>query len=478
MFFREFYDEGLAQASYMIADPHAGEALVIDPRRDVQTYLDTAAREEVRITAVTETHIHADYLSGARELAAASGATLLLSGDGGSDWSYAGLNGFKHKLLHDGDPISIGGVRIRALHVPGHTPEHLAFLVYDGAQAPEPMMLISGDFVFVGDVGRPDLLEQAVGVAGSADAGARAMFESLRTKFMTLPDFVQVWPGHGAGSACGKAMGAVPSTTVGYERRMAWWAPYVRDGDRDGFVHELLDGQSDAPAYFARMKTMNRDGVPLLDGLPQPVAMDANALALALADNATIVDVRDARSFARSHIKGAVNVPDGDKFSTWCAWIVPADKPVILAAPAARVPDLVQRLVRVGIDEVHGFVSPDIEGVARAGLKVVDAERAHTLWKTDGGMILDVRNRGEFGIEHIPGATQIAAGRIIREMDRVPRDRTVVVHCASGARAAVASSVLVARGYENVVCMTGGLADWQQHGYPLESGSEKTAASA
>jgi hydroxyacylglutathione hydrolase len=476
LFFREFYDDGLAQASYLIADPHAGVALVVDPRRDAQPYLDLAEREELRIVAVTETHIHADYLSGARELAAATGATLVLSGEGGPNWSYAGLNGSAHRLLRDGDTIDIGDVRVRALHTPGHTPEHLAFAVYDGAASADPMLLLSGDFVFVGDVGRPDLLEQAVGVAGSADAGARQMFESLRSKFLTLPDFVQVWPGHGAGSACGKAMSAVPSTTVGYERRFSWWAPFLRNDDVEGFVDELLDGQSDAPTYFARMKTMNRDGVPVLGRLPQPAPMDAKSAASALAGGATILDARDAASFAKSHIKGAVNVPDGDRFSTWSAWIVPADKPVILAAPASRVPDLVRRLIRVGIDDVRGHVAPEADGLPRATMTFVDAGRAHDMWQSGAAAIIDVRNRGEYAVEHIPGAVQIAGGRIVREIDRVPRDRPLVVHCASGGRAAVAASALAAHGFENITCMTGGLADWHERGFPLESGLEKTAA--
>lgn len=454
----------------MVADPHTGVALVVDPRRDIQVYLDAAEREEVRIVAVTETHIHADYLSGARELAVASSATIMLSGQGGADWSYSGLDGVAHRDLHDGDSIALGDVRVRVLHVPGHTPEHLAFLVYDGEHAIEPMLMLSGDFVFVGDVGRPDLLEQAVGVAGSADTGARAMFESLRSKFVTLPDFIQVWPGHGAGSACGKAMSAVPSTTVGYERRMAWWSPFVRDGDINGFVCELLDGQSDAPTYFARMKRMNRDGVPLLRDLPQPRALDASAVVAALAGGATLLDVRDTASFAHSHITGAVNVPDGDRFSTWSAWIMPPDKAVILVAAAARVPDLVRRLVRVGIDDIRGHIAPVVDGLPMSGSPLVDAERAHALWQSDGAMIVDVRNRSEFGLEHIPNAVHIAAARIVREIDRVPRDRPVVVHCETGGRAAVAASALVARGYNNVVCMTGGISEWHDRGFPLESG--------
>jgi hydroxyacylglutathione hydrolase len=472
MFFREFYDEGLAQASYVVGCPESGEALVVDPRRDIQAYLDLAEREDLRIVAVTETHIHADYLSGARELAAATGATLYLSGCGGPDWAYGGLDAFKHVLARDGFVLTLGNVRVKALHTPGHTPEHLSFLVFDGADTVEPMLLLSGDFVFVGDVGRPDLLEQAVGVAGSADAGARTMYASLREKFLSLPDFVQVWPGHGAGSACGKALSAVPSSTVGYERRMSWWSHDLRAGDEDGFVRELLDGQPDAPTYFARMKRMNRDGMPILHALPTPAAMDGVALLEALVDGATVIDTRDIDAFAAGHIAGAVNVPDGNKFSTWSAWIVPADAPIVLACSSARVNDLVRRLVRVGLDNVVGWISPDAPGLTRVPLPLATVNDVHTRMLAGDIDIFDVRNAGEYRLEHIPGATQLSAGRIVRMIESVPRDRTVVVHCETGARASVAASALAAHGYANVLCMTGGVYEWQQRGYPLESGAQ------
>jgi hydroxyacylglutathione hydrolase len=469
MFFREFYDEGLAQASYVVGCPKSGEALVVDPRRDIQAYLDLAEREDLRIVAVTETHIHADYLSGARELAAATGATLYFSGCGGPDWAYGGLDAFKHVIVRDGFVLALGDVRVNVLHTPGHTPEHLSFLVFDGADAVEPMLLLSGDFVFVGDVGRPDLLEQAVGVAGSADAGARTMYASLREKFLTLPDFVQVWPGHGAGSACGKALSAVPSSTVGYERRVAWWSHDLRSGDADGFVRELLDGQPDAPTYFARMKHMNRDGMPILHALPSPVAFDAAGLRAAAKDGATVIDTRDIDAFAASHIVGAVNVPDGNKFSTWTAWIAPADAPIVLVCAPARVGDLVRRLVRVGLDNVVGWISPDAPGLTKVPLARANPDEVRARMLAGDVAIFDVRNAGEYRLEHIPGSTQLSAGRIVRMIDSVPRDRAVVVHCETGARASVAASALASHGYENVLCMTGGVYEWQQRGYPLES---------
>ncbi|MCH8127844.1 MBL fold metallo-hydrolase, partial [candidate division KSB1 bacterium] len=213
MFFQRIYEDGLAQASYLIGCQETGTALVIDPKRDIDTYLEIADRENLRITHITETHIHADFLSGARELKAATGAELLLSAEGGSDWLY----GYDHIGLKDGDLFKFGNIKVEVMHTPGHTPEHISFLVNDMQSGDVPVMFFSGDFVFVGSVGRPDLLEKAAGIAGTQEQGARQLFQSLK-KFKALPDHVQVIPGHGAGSACGKALGAVPATTVGYEK--------------------------------------------------------------------------------------------------------------------------------------------------------------------------------------------------------------------------------------------------------------------
>src|SRR5690554_6438395 len=223
MYFEQFYDTDLGQGSYMIGCQQAGVAAVIDPRRDIEVYLAAAAAKGLRIVAVSETHIHADYLSGSRELVAATGAALHLSDEGGPDWLYP----FPHEPLLHGSTFEVGNVRFEAVHTPGHTPEHVMFLVSDLARSPEPVIALTGDFVFVGDVGRPDLLDEAAGQVDTRFEGTRRLFESLRTRFVTLPDHVQVWPGHGAGSACGKALGAVASSTVGYEKLTAWWAGHV-----------------------------------------------------------------------------------------------------------------------------------------------------------------------------------------------------------------------------------------------------------
>lgn len=474
MFFRQIYEEGLAQASYVVGCQESGEALVVDPRRDVEVYLEEAQRQGLRIVAVTETHIHADYLSGARELAAATGATLYLSDEGGEDWKYRGLEGFDYAPLKNGSEIRLGNVRLTALHTPGHTPEHLSFLVTDGATADEPGILLSGDFVFVGEVGRPDLLERAAGVAGSAQTGARQMFESLKEKFLRLPDYVQVWPGHGAGSACGKALGAVPSTAVGYERRFAWWADCLREGDQEGFVKALLEGQPEAPSYFARMKRLGRDGMPILGALPAPRPLEPGEFRRLLSEGGMLVDTRDKRAFAGGHLRGSVNVPAGKNFSSWAAWVVPADKPLVLLAGPEQALDLVPKLVRVGLDRVAGYI-PHLEGYAgelEAALQV-SADEARALWERGEAAVLDVRAADEYRAGHIPGALNVYAGRIMESQGSIPRDKAVVVHCAAGDRSSLAVSALTAAGHRNLLNLTGGIKQWREQGYPLENGSEK-----
>src|SRR6476620_5692052 len=263
MFFRRFYDDQLAQASYLIGCQATGESLVVDPNRHLEPYLRGAEAEVFRITHATETHIHADFVSGARELAHRTGARLLLSDEGGEDWRYRYAAEAGAQLLRDGDTFRVGHLAVRVVHTPGHTPEHVIFLVTDGAAATEPMGALTGDFVFVGDVGRPDLLERAARIAGTMETGARQLFQSLQ-RLGGLPDYLQVWPGHGAGSACGKSLGAVPQTTLGYERRFNWAFGFTSE---DEFVRAVLAGQPEPPRYIAEKKRNTRDR-PQLRNLP------------------------------------------------------------------------------------------------------------------------------------------------------------------------------------------------------------------
>ena len=266
MILRRFYNDQLAQASYLLACDTTRQALVVDPNLDLRQYVDAAAAEGLTIVCVTETHIHADYVSASRQLAALTGAQLALSAEGGSDWTYRVSERLAGQTtwLHDGDELAIGTLTVRAIHTPGHTPEHMAFLVTDTTVADRPVGLLSGDFIFVGDVGRPDLLERAAGVANTMRQSARDLYASLE-RAATLPDYLQLWPGHGAGSACGKALGALPQSTLGYERIAN---PALRHGNEAAFVADILSAQPEPPRYFARMKRVNRDGMPDATGRP------------------------------------------------------------------------------------------------------------------------------------------------------------------------------------------------------------------
>lgn len=474
MFFQQVYDEGLAQASYLIGCDATGEALVVDPRRDIDVYTALAARHDLHITGVAETHIHADYLSGGRELAAATGATLYLSGLGDESEGYAADQpDVRVKLVRDGDDICIGQVRARVRHTPGHTPEHVCFEIFDGGDKAVPMILLSGDFLFVGDVGRPDLLEQSLGKTGSAEASARELFASLRATLKDLPDFVAIWPAHGAGSACGKALGAVPSTTLGYERRFSWWSQFLENGDEAGFLKALLQGQPDAPTYFARMKRDNRGFTPLLHSLPQPPLLDAAALRPMLHGGAVLVDTRPRDQFCALHVTGALSVPDRPSFSSRSAWFLSPDQPIVLLAKSHRIKTLVRRLVRVGLDRVVGYIT-DVQSseLPTTSLAQVDAEEAKRRWSAREAVLIDVRQRAEFTHAHIPNTTHVSAGTLAASLAVIPRNQPILVLCAGGDRSVAVASVLCASGFKNVANMRGGFDEWQSRGFPAESGPD------
>ena len=450
MLLERLYDADLAQASYLIGCQATGEAIVVDPRRDLGETLALADANGLRIVAVTETHIHADYLSGTRELAAATGATVYVSDEGGPDWSYGA--GFDDAVrVRHGHEIRIGNITFRAVHTPGHTPEHLAFLVTDGAQSSEPGFMLTGDFVFVGDVGRPDLLDEAAGYEDTRFAGAADLFASLRDHFLTLPDYVQVLPGHGSGSACGKALGAIAATTVGYERHFSWWAGFLRDGDEAGFVRELLGGQPDAHAYFARMKRDNREGPAVLGSALGLVEYAPEELARELTDDEVIfVDTREHALVHTGTVPRSLNVPGIAKAASYGAWVYDPDterRPlVLLAGSREEAATYRDHLLRVGIDAVRGFVS-SLDGLELVRPRVLplagldDAERT---------ILLDVRNRSEYGEGHIPGAAQLSGGRVLWHLDELPAPEagTLVAYCRSGARVSVAASALRRAGYD------------------------------
>ncbi|MBX3174244.1 MAG: MBL fold metallo-hydrolase [Gemmatimonadaceae bacterium] len=469
MFLKRFYDDGLAQASYLIGCAATGEAIVIDANRDIQQYLDAAAAEKLGITHVTETHIHADYVSGSRELAQRTGAQLLLSAEGGKDWQYAFAKQDGATLLHDGDVIKVGNIKIDVLHTPGHTPEHLSFLVTDTAAAHEPMGIATGDFVFVGDVGRPDLLERAAKVANTMEAGARTLFKSL-DRFRGLPDYLQVWPGHGAGSACGKSLGAVPTSTVGYEKRFNWG---VGTTDESTFVDAVLAGQPEPPLYFAEMKRINRDGPPILGGFKAPARGSLAELRTALTDGAAVLDLRPAAEFARGHIPGTLNIPLNKSFSTWAGWLVKYDQAIHLIANERDALKAVRELAMIGLDAVAASYEPRIitefkdQGGALGTVAKTESKALAPRVAREEVTVLDVRNRSEFDAGHLPGALHIPVGYLPARLGEIPRDKPIIVQCQTGSRSAIAASLLQRLGIEQVSDLTDGYVGWQAAGFDI-----------
>ena len=429
-----------------------------------------AAAEATPHHAVTETHIHADFVSGSRELARRAGATLLLSAEGGRDWQYAFAASDGATLLRDGDAFHAGRVRFDVLHTPGHTPEHLAFLVTDLAASDRPVGLLSGDCVFVGDVGRPDLLERAAKVADTMEAAAHTLFRSLQ-RVRDLPDFVQLWPGHGAGSACGKSLGAMPQSTVGYERVANWG---LTTHDEAAFVREVLAGQPEPPAYFAEMKRINREGPPLLREWPRPTRLAEGRFGAVLADGGTVVDTRSADSFADGHAPGTLNIPLGKSFSTWAGWLVRYDRDAyLIAAAEADATCAAREMAKIGLDRVAGwFPAEALAGWAHAGgavERVAQTTSAEIVARVTGGAVtvIDVRSASEWSNGHLPGALHIPVGHLTQRLAEIPRDRPVVVQCQGGTRSAIAASVLLSRGVRDVINLRGGYDEWTREALPV-----------
>jgi hydroxyacylglutathione hydrolase len=458
MLLRYFYDEQLAQASYLVGCVKTGEALVVDPMRAIQPYVETAAKAGLRITGVTETHIHADFVSGGRELAAATGATLYLSDMGDAEWKYAFAGEPNVVLVRDGDRWRVGNVQIEAMHTPGHTPEHMALILTD-AGADQPMGVFTGDFLFVGDVGRPDLLEEAAGYKGTKEPGARTQFQTVQ-RFKTLPDFVQIWPGHGAGSACGKALGAIPSTTLGYEKL---FNPALQFEEEAGFVRWLLAGQPEPPRYFAQMKKVNKLGPTLLRKLPTPKLLDRGALERVLQAGHLVVDLRSAADYAQRYLPGTINIPATEPmFSTFIGWFINYDQPLYLIAPdLSQMPAIVTALRAIGVDNLPGYFAPEAVAQGERLPRITAADLAQRL-AHNGLTLLDVRGQSEYAELHTAGARHIPLGYLPQRLAEVPRDQPVVTQCATGYRSQIAASLLRRAGYQNVINLSDGIEAWSR----------------
>jgi hydroxyacylglutathione hydrolase len=467
MLIHQFVAKGLSHFSYAVGSKETHEVAIIDPERDIKTYLNYAAENRLKITHVLETHIHADFASGAHELAVKTGAELLLSAyDKGEKYEYA----FPHGELHDHDLVHVGNVTLKVLHTPGHTPEHLSYLVYTG-DAEKPNALISGDFLFVGSLGRPDLLGE-----DAKEKLAHQLYASVQNQLKGLPDDVEVYPGHGAGSLCGSGMGSAASSTMGEERRQN---PYLKDLKEDEFVKKILAASPEFPEYYLKMKALNAKGAPILEGLTRlGKPLDVDEFEAHACAEGVILDVRHPLTFGGGHIDGSINIGMPDQLSFWAAWVMPYDRPIYLVVnDESQVRPSIQALVRVGLDNIKGYLKPGFIGWVNAGQDFIDLPQAsvHALNDfIDAGekvTILDVRSRNEWNDSHIDGAKHIYLGDLQKSLKKLPdTDETIFCICGGGNRSSIAASILMKNGYENVYNIFGGMTAWEAADYPTTSG--------
>ncbi|HIW13149.1 MAG TPA: MBL fold metallo-hydrolase [Candidatus Salinicoccus stercoripullorum] len=446
MFFKQFFDKKLAQTSYMVACQKTKEAILIDPKRVLDEYAEVANAEGFDITHIAETHIHADFASGLRDAAKRFNATAYVSDEGDEDWKYENMPE-NTVYLKDGGVINVGNVELKVIHTPGHTPESISFILTDrGAGSDEPMGIFTGDFLFVGDIGRPDLLEETAQMEGTTEEGAEAMFDSLK-KMNQYPEFMQVWPGHGAGSACGKSLGAVPLSTVGYELRNNWVFNY---DDKDAFIKELTSDQPEPPSYFAQMKKVNREGLlefkvkDIEVGTPQEIP-------------GQLFDLRSKEEFKKGFKNGAVNIPYNDKFLQFAGWYIDYDQPMTVIADPKDSRTLQEDLASIGYDKLQLIIPIEkAEQYFDDAYENVSAEEFVSNFEDKN--ILDVRSVSEYNSGSLENAHHLHFGQLDEKEVPFDRDDTVYVHCQSGVRSAIAMSALKARGYENVVNIKDGYA--------------------
>lgn len=463
MFLEQFVYEGLGHASYLVASQKTGDALVLDPQRHIEGYLGAARAKGVRIRYVVDTHGHNDYVSGALELAARTGARVCT----GAEAQVA----YDHRPLKDGDEIDLGpDVRVRVLHTPGHTPEHISLLVFDRTTSDEePALFLSGGALLVGDLARPDLL----GGREDAERAARVFCHTLQDKILTLPDHVQVFPTHVAGSLCGGSIGSRTSTTIGYERRTN--AILAEVSSHPEFVESCirLDDLPAVPPYWPRMRRMNTDGPPLIGAPREPRPMTPGDVERSRDEGAIVLDVRAPEAFGASHIPGAINVGSGDLFATWAGSVLPEGARVVLVMddPADLWP-ITWDLLRIGYDEPEGWLAGGMRAwriTARplAQVRQITVHDVRALLDADAVRLIDVRQPGEWTDAHVPGATFITGADVLRRIGDVPAG-PVAVMCGSGYRSSVAASVIARETGATVLNVLGGFSAWKAAGYATE----------
>lgn len=464
MLLQQFYLNCLAHASYVVGDEAAGEAVVVDPQRDIDQYLTFAREHGLRLTHVVLTHLHADFLAGHLELRDRLGATICLGAKASAEYAF--------QPLREGDTIDVGHVRLQALETPGHTPESISLVVYDRAtNGTRPHAVLTGDTLFVGDVGRPDL---RASLGWTAAALGTLLYDSLHQKLLALPDDCLVYPAHGAGSLCGKALGKETFTTIGEQRRSNY---ALQPMSREAFVALVTADQPDAPAYFVYDAVLNTKERPTLD---ESLAEGLNPLTLDEVlehqrGGAQILDTREPAEFAAAHLAGSQNIGLGGQYATWAGSILDPQRPIVIIAEAGRAPESAMRLGRIGFDKVAGYLADVHSLEARPELRVsterlspaVAAERLHA---TPAPQIVDVRTPQEHETKQIAGSVSVPLSRLAAHLGELPKDRPLLVHCAGGYRSSIAASLLQQAGFQHVSELAGGIAAWEAAGLPVTTG--------
>ncbi|GAA1381119.1 rhodanese-like domain-containing protein [Pseudonocardia kongjuensis] len=456
--FRQYYLGCLSQASYLIGDRGSGRAVVVDPQRDIALYLADARAEGLTIERVLETHVHADFLSGHLELAAATRSPI--------SYGDAARVEFPIEPLADGQVLSLGSVSLEVLHTPGHTPESICLVVRDEPGA-APWGVLTGDTLFIGDVGRPDLLG---GAGWSAEELGRALYRSTRRRLLTLPDATRVFPAHGAGSACGKNLSTETSSTIGEQRRTNYaLAPM----DEDTFVAAVTEGQSVAPMYFAHASQRNREARPMLDETSPVPALSLPQADELIRSGATLLDTRDAADFAAGHLHGSVNVGLGGRFAEMVGQVVPAGTDLVLVGDPGTAVEARNRLARIGFDRVRGELDGGIAGVPPERLRPAGRITATELADlTERPQVVDVRGPGEVaGTGLVPGAVAIPLPALVARLGELDPTAPTVVYCAGGYRSSIAASLLRARGFARVDDLIGGFGAWADRTRPVATSS-------
>ncbi|HXG94269.1 MAG TPA: rhodanese-like domain-containing protein [Blastocatellia bacterium] len=467
MYFKQFYLGCLAHASYLIGSD--GEAAVVDPQRDVEQYITEAEAESLKIKYVIETHLHADFVSGHRELAARTGAEIVFGERAGAT--------FPHRAARDGDEIKIGKVILRILETPGHTPESISVLVIDTEVSDKPQKVLTGDALFIGDVGRPDL----VGSRGfTAEQMAAMLYDSLHEKLLKLDDAVEVYPAHGAGSMCGRNIGKETSSTIGLQRATNY---ALKPMAKEDFVRMMTTDLPEAPQYFSRDAEINRGGAVPLDEIERPAALTAQEVNKLAEQNYVILDVRAASAFGNAHVPGAINIGLGGQFASWAGTLIEAGTPIVIVADdIAGVDEAVMRLARVGIESVVGYLDGGMLAWSEAGLETSsiaqmpgDELKSRIAEKSDI-QIIDVRRPAEYSAGHVPGAASLPLNHLEERASEFDRERQTAVICASGYRSSIATSLLEKRGFKNLFNIVGGTSGWVNAGFEVETSGGATCA--